>query len=159
MDLALSAIARGGADQKLRLMCTMIISIAAERFGTSQQEGNLLRWEEIAGTRVQAWKGGGKGRLGRALQCGEEKAHQSQMGKGAGRELRASFIVNPFGVTRKILEQKQSGHLTCSQEKAAAYLSSTYSDAAKETDLNPCSTLITPPLQEPISEFTIKGPP
>ncbi|KAK0136651.1 hypothetical protein N1851_027154 [Merluccius polli] len=37
VDQVLEATARGDADQKLRTMCTMIVKIAVERFGTKEQ--------------------------------------------------------------------------------------------------------------------------
>ncbi|XP_062387675.1 uncharacterized protein LOC134076569 [Sardina pilchardus] len=177
VDLALSATARGDADQKLRLMCTLIISIAAERFGTKEpragrSEGGPNRREgKISQLRQELRCLGRQYKQARE----EEKAglaelrsmlrkrlttlRRAEWHRKRGRERarrRAAFIANPFGVTRKILGQKRGGKLTCSQEEVDAYLSTTYSDAAKEKDLNPCSTLLTPP--DPITGFNIKEP-
>lgn len=69
---------------------------------------------------------------------------------------RAAFILNPFGFTKKILGQKRNGHLACTEDEVNKYLSATYSDSAREEELGPCRTLITPP--EPTSAFNTKEP-
>lgn len=69
---------------------------------------------------------------------------------------RAAFIPNPFGFTKKILRQKKSGHLACTEDKVNNYLSATYTDSVREGDLGPCRTLITPP--EPTTAFNITEP-
>lgn len=49
---------------------------------------------------------------------------------------RAAFISNPFGFTKKILGQQRSGHLACTEDEVNKYLSATYSDHAREEDLD-----------------------
>lgn len=69
---------------------------------------------------------------------------------------RVAFISNPFGFTKKILGQKRSGHLACTEEEVNKYLSTTYSDSARDKELGPCKTLITPP--EPTLAFNTREP-
>lgn len=52
----------------------------------------------------------------------------------------------------KILGQKRSGELSCTEDEVNKHLS----DSAREGDLGPCRTLITPP--EPSSAFNTKEP-
>lgn len=69
---------------------------------------------------------------------------------------RVALISNPFGFTKKILGQKRSGHLACTEEEVNKYLSTTYSDSARDKELGPCKTLITPP--EPTLAFNTREP-
>lgn len=64
--------------------------------------------------------------------------------------------MNPFGFTRRLLGQKRSGRLTCTQDEVDKYLCTSYSDSARDQYLGPCSTLITPP--EPSVAFNLKDP-
>lgn len=54
--------------------------------------------------------------------------HRRQAKERAKR--RAAFRANPFGLTKQLLGQKRSGHLTCSKEEVDSYLHDTYSDVA-----------------------------
>ncbi|KAK0145691.1 hypothetical protein N1851_015413 [Merluccius polli] len=147
VDQVLEATARGDADQKLRTMCTMIVSIAVERFGTKEQhtingagEPNR-RQKKISQLRQELRLLGRQYKQARE----EDKAGLAELrnilrrnlttlwraewhrkrGKGRAKK-RAAFIVNPFNFTKKILGQKRDGQLACSQEEVDEYLRATY---------------------------------
>ncbi|RXN33230.1 reverse transcriptase [Labeo rohita] len=48
---------------------------------------------------------------------------------------RAEFIANPFGLTRRLLGQKCSGRLNYTPDEVNKYLSTSYSDIARDQDL------------------------
>ncbi|XP_063050108.1 uncharacterized protein LOC134444859 [Engraulis encrasicolus] len=177
LNQVLDATARGDADQKLLSMSAMIINIGAERFGIKKQQptrrsGEPNRRElKISQLRQELRLLGRQFKVARE----EEKAGLSELRsvlrkrlvtlrraewhRRRGRERarrRAAFISNPFGFTKKILGQKRSGHLACTGEEVNTYLNATYSDDAREEELGPCRTLITPPI--PTSAFNTKEP-
>ncbi|XP_077372334.1 uncharacterized protein LOC144033646 [Festucalex cinctus] len=177
LDQILDATARGGADQKLLSMSAMIISIGAERFGVKEQRATRLQGEpnrrevKISQLRQELRLLGRQFKVARE----EDKAglaelrsmvrkrlttlRRAEWHRRRGRERarrRAAFISNPFGFTKKILGQKRSGHLSCTEEEVNNYLNVSYSDSAREEELGPCRTLITPP--EPIVAFNTKEP-
>lgn len=55
----------------------------------------------------------------------------------------AAFIFHPFGFTEKILGQKRSGQLACTEEEVNKYryISTTHSNSGRGNDLGPCKTL------------------
>lgn len=55
-----------------------------------------------------------------------------------------------------MLDQKRSGHLTCTKEEVDSYLHDTYSDSAREKDLGECRVVINPPA--PTTELKTKFP-
>ena len=58
--------------------------------------------------------------------------------------MRAAFIENPFGFTKKLLGQKRDGNLVCSNEELELHLQNTYSDPSKELELGQCDILLDP---------------
>ncbi|KAI4900304.1 hypothetical protein NFI96_010574, partial [Prochilodus magdalenae] len=68
---------------------------------------------------------------------------------------RSSFLANPFGFTRRLLEHKRSGHLECSQEEVD-FLHSTLSDPDREQELGPQRALQDMPV--PTIAFNISVP-
>lgn len=177
LDQVLDTTARGDADQKLLSMSEMIVSIGAERFGIKEQQptkrlGEPNRREvKISQLRQELRL------LGRQFKVAREEEQagltelrsimrkklttlrRAEWHRRRGRERarrRAAFISNPFGFTKKILGQKRSGHLACTEDEVNKYLNATYSGSAREEDLGPCRTLITPP--EPTSAFNTKEP-
>ncbi|XP_075304756.1 retrovirus-related Pol polyprotein from type-1 retrotransposable element R2 [Odontesthes bonariensis] len=177
LDQVLDATARGDADQKLLSMSAMIINIGAERFGIKEQQPARCSGEpnrrqlKISQLRQELRLLGRQFKVARE----EEKAglaelrsilrkrlitlRRAEWHRRRGRERarrRAAFIANPFGFTKKILGQKRSGHLACTEDEVNNYLNATYSDNARKEDLGPCRTLITTPA--PTSAFNIKEP-
>lgn len=80
--------------------------------------------------------------------------HRRRQKEGARK--RASFLANPFKLTKLLLGQKRAGRLTCSKEVMNNHLKATYSDPAREQPLGPCDALTTPP--EPTVDFNLKEP-
>lgn len=166
---------RGDADQKLQTLSTMIISIGAERFGIKERQ--LTRGVAEPNRREVEISQRELRLLGRQFKKAreEEKAGLAELrhtlrkrlttlwraewhrrrGKERARK-RVAFISNPFGFTKKILGHKRSGHLACTEEEVNKYLSTTYSDSARDKELGPCKTLITPP--EPTLAFNTREP-
>lgn len=70
--------------------------------------------------------------------CGKEKAQKC-----------SAIISNPFGMIKKLLGQKCSGHLCCPEEEINHFIINTYSDSGREQDLGQCDTLISPPNPPP----------
>ncbi|XP_061589349.1 uncharacterized protein LOC133454644 [Cololabis saira] len=177
LDQVIDATARGVADQKLRTMSAMIVSIGAERFGIKEQQPtrrlgepnrrevkiSQLRQElRLLGRQFKQAKEEEKAGLAELRNILRKKLttlRRAEWHRRRGRERarrRAAFISNPFGFTKKTLGQKRSGHLACTEDEVNKYLSATYSDSAREKDLGPCRTLIAPP--EPTSAFNTKEP-
>ena len=158
-------------------MSAMIISIGAERFGIKERQPtrglgepnrrevkiSQLRQElRLLGRQFKQAREEEKAGLAELRSILRKKLttlHQAEWHRRRGRERArkcAAFISNPFGFTKKILGQKRSGHLACTENEVNKYLSSTYRDSAREEDLGPCRTLITPP--EPTLAFNTKEP-
>ncbi|XP_053170226.1 uncharacterized protein LOC128354001 [Scomber japonicus] len=173
----LKATMKGGADRKLQIMATMVISIATERFGMIEKRAAAKpysknrRAEKISQLRRELrdlknqFKGASEDlKPGLAeIRCVLRKKlltlrraewHRRRAKERAKR--RAAFLANPFGFTKQLLGQKRSGHLTCAKEEVDSYLHETYSDAVREEDLGEFRDLIKPP--EPTCEFNIKAP-
>lgn len=173
----LEATTKGGADRKLQVMSTMIISIATERFGSREKRaaGNQYsknrRAEKIAQLRRELrdlkkqFKGANEDQKPalaelrsilrkKLLTLRRSEWHRRRAKERAKR--RAAFLADPFGVTKQLLGQKRSGNLTCTKEEVDAYLQKTYSDAEREEDLGECRDLIKPP--EPVQELNTKVP-
>ncbi|XP_073731592.1 uncharacterized protein [Misgurnus anguillicaudatus] len=177
LNQVLEATARGNADQKLRAMSTMIISIGAERFGVKKHqlarsvaepnrrevkisqlrsELRLLRRQFKAARDEEK---AGLAELRHTLRKRLTTLRRAEWHRRRGKERvrkRVAFISNPFGFTKKILGQKRSGQLECTEEEVNKHLSATYSDSARDKDLGPCKKLITPP--EPTSTFNTREP-
>ena len=174
----LKTTARGSVDQKLQTMCTLIMSIGAERFRVrgnnnieTQPKPNRrairisqLR-KELKSLRKQF----------KATEDMEEKLaltdlrdiireklktlRRAEQHRRKGKERaqkRKVFISNPFRFCKKLLGQTKSGYLKCSEEVMNNHLQITFSDDAREQELGPCKNLIDPP--EPTKEFIIREP-
>ncbi|XP_075313231.1 uncharacterized protein LOC142373743 [Odontesthes bonariensis] len=177
LDGILEATMRGGADRKLQVMATMVISIATERFGTVEKRAaanpysknrraekiSQLR-RELRDLKSQFKRASEDLKPGLAeIRCVLRKKlltlrraewHRKRAKERAKR--RAAFLANPFGFTKQLLGQKRSGHLTCAKEEVDSYLHETHSDAVREEDLGECRDLIKPP--EPACELNTKAP-
>lgn len=58
---------------------------------------------------------------------------------------RNAFIGSPFGFTKKLPAQNQTGHLACPEEKMGQHVHTTISDALRDHELGPCSEPVAPP--------------
>lgn len=177
VDGILEATMRGGADRKLQMMTTMIISIATERFGIAEkravtnQYSKNRRAEKIAQLRQELrllkkqFKEAaeelkpGLAELRSILRKKLITLRRAEWHRRRAKERarkRAAFLANPFGFTKQLLGQKRSGQLGCSKEEIDAHLHLTYSDAAREENLGECKRLIQP--LPPTTDFNIQAP-
>lgn len=158
-------------------MCSIIINISVERFGLKEQHPSSgtsgpNHWDEkipqlrhelcVLRRQFKQANEEAKDALAELRNIVRSKfttIHRAEWhtkrGKERARRL-AEFVANPFGFTRILLGQKHSGRLTCIQDKVDKYLSTNYSDRARDQELGPCSTLIT--LPEPNVAFNLKDP-
>lgn len=166
VDQILEAMAKGGADRKLQAMTTVIVNIAAERFGEEEKKSSGTSYsknqravkihnirKEMKAVKSQHKVAGEEERIGLAqLMCTLRKKirvlrraewHQRRRCERARK--RAAFIANPFKFTKDLLGQKRSGKLASSQEDIDQHLTQTYSDPEREQELGECSILIDPP--------------
>ncbi|XP_061878077.1 uncharacterized protein LOC133630482 [Entelurus aequoreus] len=165
-DTILDTTAKGEADRRLKTMTTVIISLAAERFGFEEKRAakppyimnnraskiQQLR-QELKSLRRQFKVASEEDRGPLAeLRCIIRKKlmtlrraewHRRRRKEGSRR--RAAFLANPFGVTKQLLGQKRSVKLACSKAEVDHHLKQTYSDGCREQDLGPCRSLINPP--------------
>ncbi|XP_061925310.1 uncharacterized protein LOC133664585 [Entelurus aequoreus] len=180
VDQILEATAKGEADGKLQAMTTIIVSIAAERFGEEEKRSSGTTYsknhrairihnirQEMKALKFQYKAAGHEERTGLAqLMCILRKKirilRRAEWHRRRRRERarkRAAFIANPFKFTKDLLGQKRSGKLASSQEDIDQHLKQTYSDPAREQELGECNNLIDPPepeLQFDMSELQLK---
>ncbi|KAL0202317.1 hypothetical protein M9458_000335, partial [Cirrhinus mrigala] len=177
VDQILQVTARGDADRRLHTMCSIIINIAAERFGVKEQcpfggtagpnrleENNRQLRKELRLLRKQFRQASeeDKAALAELRNIVRSKLTTTRRAEWHRRRSKerarrcAEFIANPFILTRRLLGQKRSGRLTCTQDEIDKYLSTSYSDTVRDQDLGPCSMLISPP--EPSVAFNLKDP-
>ncbi|XP_053332775.1 uncharacterized protein LOC128506382 [Clarias gariepinus] len=172
VDQMLEITTKGEADRKLQVMTTIIVSIAAERFGEEEKRSSGTSYiknqraakihdirKEMKALKSQYKGAGEEGRIGLAqLMCILRKKirvlrraewHRRRRRERARR--RASFIANPFKFTKELLGQKRSGRLGSSQEEINHHLTQMYSDSCRMHELGECNTLIDPP--EPEVQF------
>ncbi|KAI4879743.1 hypothetical protein NFI96_004950, partial [Prochilodus magdalenae] len=163
VNQVLEATNRGNADHRMRTMCTMIISIAAERFGMKEQpsaraEGGPNRREmkisqlrqELRLLRKQykpakQEENSGLEELRNILRRKLTTLRCAEWHRRRGRERarsRAAFMANPFGVTKKILGQKRSGQLACAEDEINEYLKPTVAFNNKEPNLKEVEAVI-----------------
>ncbi|XP_061896514.1 uncharacterized protein LOC133645675 [Entelurus aequoreus] len=161
-------------------MTTIIVSIAAERFGEEEKRSSGTTYsknhrairihnirQEMKALKFQYKAAGHEGRTGLAqLMCILRKKirilrraawHRRRRRERARK--RAAFIANPFKFTKDLLGQKRSGKLASSQEDIDQHLKQTYSDPAREQELGECNNPIDPPepgLQFDMSELQLK---
>ncbi|XP_056097411.1 uncharacterized protein LOC130076370 [Rhinichthys klamathensis goyatoka] len=176
-DTILEATAKGRADRRLKTMTTIIISLAAERFGLEEKRAakppytmnnraskiHQLR-QELKNLRQQ-FKAASEEERGpiaelrsiirkKLITLRRAEWHRRRRKERSRR--RAAFLVNPFGFTKQLLGQKRSGQLTCSKAEVDHHLKQSYSDEYREQDLGPCRFLINPPA--PAMDFDGKEP-
>ncbi|XP_060938981.1 uncharacterized protein LOC133018922 [Limanda limanda] len=180
VDQILEAMAKGEADRKLRAMTTIIVSIAAERFGEEEKKSSGTSYsknqravrihnirQEMKALKSQYKAAGQEDRIGLAqLMCILRKnirvlrrAEWHRRRRCERARKRAAFIANPFKFTKDLLGQKRSGKLASSQEDIDQHLKQTYSDPVREQELGECNNLIEPPepeVQFDMSELQLK---
>ncbi len=173
----LEVTAKGDVDHRLRTMTTLIVNIAAERFGTEvakpapsayapshrarkitclREELRLLKRQyKSAGEVERAGLADLRAILRKQLFTLRRAEFHRRRRKERARK-RAAFLANPFKLTKQLLGQKRAGRLTCCKDAINDHLKATYSDSIREQPLGPCDALITPP--EPASDFDLKEP-
>ncbi|KAI2653774.1 hypothetical protein H4Q32_014114 [Labeo rohita] len=149
MDQILQVTPRGDADWRLQTMCLIIITIAAERFGVKEQHqfggtAGPNRWEE----KIR--------QLRQELRLLRKQFKQaSEENRAALAELR-NIVRSKLTTTRRAECHKKRSKERARRYEIDKYLSTSYSDTARDQDLGPCSTLISPP--EPSVAFNLKDP-
>ncbi|XP_061093280.1 uncharacterized protein LOC133125737 [Conger conger] len=172
VDQILEATAKGEADGKLQVMTTIVVSIAAERFGEEEKKSSGTPYtknqravkihnirQEVKTLKSQHKVAGEEERIGLAqlmsiLRKKITILRRAEWHRRRRRERarkRAAFIANPFKFMKDLLGQKRSGKLASSQEDIDQYLTRTYSDPEREQELGECDILIDPP--EPEVQF------
>ncbi len=158
-------------------MTTLIVNIAAERFGTKvskpapsayapshrarkiqclREELRLLKRQyKSAGEVERAGLVDLRAILRKQLLTLQRAEFHRRRRKERARK-RAAFLANPFKLTKQLLGQKRAGCLTCSKDAINDHLKATYSESIREQPLDPCDALITQP--EPASDFDLKEP-
>ncbi|KAL7876168.1 hypothetical protein AOLI_G00111310 [Acnodon oligacanthus] len=176
-DTIVEAIAKSDADQRLQNMTTIIISLAAERFGLEEKRtGNLPYTKNNRSKKIHQLRQELKSLRRRFKEAREEETgplvelrnilHKKLMTlrraewhrrrrKERARK-RAAFIANPFGFTKQLLGKKRNGQLTCSKAEIDHHLRDTFCDRSREQDLGHCQHLIDPPA--PTLDFDGKEP-
>ncbi|KAI8513106.1 hypothetical protein Bbelb_097450 [Branchiostoma belcheri] len=177
VDKILESVSRGSVDQKLRSMGTIIMSMGVERFGAKQRgkardpvkpnrrEAKIRQHrQELKSLRRRFKVSTGEERVALAelthsLRGKIRTLRRAEYHRRRGRERarkRSAFISNPYGFTKRLLGQKRSGTLNCSVQEINSYLCTTFSDAARDADLGPCSLLVSSP--EPETQFDSTEP-
>ncbi|XP_061772124.1 uncharacterized protein LOC133562186 [Nerophis ophidion] len=176
-DTILETTAKGDADRRLKTMTTIIISLAAERFGLEEKRAakppyimnnraskiHQLRQElKCLRQQFKVAREEDRGPLAelRCIICKKlitfRRAEWHRRRRKERSRRRAAFLANPFGVTKQLLGQKRSGRLACSKAEVDHHLKQIYSDGCREQDLGPCRSLINPPT--PTLDFDGKEP-
>ncbi|KAK7901244.1 hypothetical protein WMY93_018013 [Mugilogobius chulae] len=176
VELVLESVAKGDVDKRLQTMTTVVMTLAAERFGTEEKQVKQPYVKNNRATKIH--------NIRQELKALKKQYKTSQdEEKGPLEELRAmlrkrlltlrraeyhrrrrrersrkrsAFITNPFQFTKQLLGQKRSGRLTCSKEQMEEHLRTTYSDPMREVDLGNCDVLITP--AEPTEPLNLREP-
>lgn len=177
VDKSLEAISKGDAGHRLQTMCSLIMSIGAERFGVEQKQGasnsakpnrrevkiSQLRLElKSLRHQFKVAKEEDRPALAELTNITRKKLitlRKAEWHRRKGKERarkRSAFIGNPFGFTKKLLGQKRSGHLACPVEAINQHLNATFSDASRDQELGPCKALVPPP--EPVFQFNSAEP-
>ncbi|KAK0148843.1 hypothetical protein N1851_010754 [Merluccius polli] len=146
-DTILEATAKGDADRRLQTMTTIIISLAAERFGLEEKKAanvpytmnnrankiHQLRQElKSLRRRFKEAREEERGPLAelrnilrkRLMTLRRAEWHRRRRKERARK--RAAFIANPFGFTKQLLGKKRSGQLTCSKAEIDLHLRDTF---------------------------------
>ncbi|XP_067284127.1 uncharacterized protein [Pseudorasbora parva] len=177
VDTILEAGVKGDADRRLLTMTTIIISLAAERFGLEEKKVVNLPYtmnnrahkihqlrQELKSLRRKFKEAREEERgplaelrviLRKKLMTLRRAEWHRRRRKERARK-RAAFIANPFGFTKQLLGKKRSGRLTCSKVEIDRHLRDTFCDRSREQDLGHCQHLIDPPA--PTLDFDRKEP-
>ncbi|XP_049324773.1 uncharacterized protein LOC125789951 [Astyanax mexicanus] len=173
----INSAAKGDVEGRLKYMTTIITSFGAERFGVEEPKSskptfsNNRRADKIRELRKELRMLAKQFKLA----AEEEKPPLAELRHTIRKKLkslrraewhrrrrmerarrRSSFLANPFGFTRKLLGQKRSGRLECSQEEVDNFLHNTLSDPDREQGLGPQRALLDVPA--PIIEFNTSEP-
>lgn len=164
---------RGNVDQCLNFMTMIIVSMASEMFGFIETRLHEKTWiwtgeraqdkrrerehkirdvgREMRTHRKQFKSASTEERLVVAELRGILRNKLKNLRRAEGHRRRrkerpnkrASFISNPFGFTRSLVEDKMCGILETSKQKIYIYLWNTFSDPGKDQELDPNDLLIT----------------
>lgn len=133
VDRILEGTANGDVDRRLKTMATIIVNIAAERFGTEAAKPAPLAYapndrarkiqrlrEELKSLKRQYKTAGEVEKAGLAdlrailrkefLTLRRAESHRRRQRERARK--RAAFLANPFKLTKQLLSQKRIGRLT-----------------------------------------------
>lgn len=158
-DTILEATAKGRADRRLKMMTTIITSLAAERFGLEEKRAakppytmnnrasKIHQLRQELKTLRQQFKVASEEERGplaelrsiirkKLMTLRRAEWHRRRRKERSRR--RAAFLANPFGFTKQLLGQKRSGQLTCSKAEVDHHLKQSYSDEYREQGLGPC---------------------
>ena len=167
--------AKGAVDKRLLTTSKIIVSYAAERYGYEKRKevcGKENRREEkIKQCRrelkalTKRHKTAGP-EVKKSLQqlCDSIRAKMKSLGRAESHRRRRkerarkrmAFISNPFGFTKELLGEKQSGRMESSTEEIDAFLKETLKDPNRLRDLEVNTSLITP--TPPSMNFDLKEP-
>ncbi|XP_028310814.1 uncharacterized protein LOC114468234 [Gouania willdenowi] len=180
VDQILEATVKGEADRKLQGLTTIIVSIAAERFGEEEKKRsgttysknqravrihNIRKEMKVLKSHYKEAVDEDRSGLSQLMCILREKIRVLRRAEWHRRRCRerarkrAAFISNPFKFTKDLLGQKRSGKLASSQEEIDQHLKQMYSDPAREQELGECNILIDPPepeVQYDTSELQLK---
>ncbi|CAJ1076456.1 uncharacterized protein LOC119779116 [Xyrichtys novacula] len=176
-DSILEVTAKGEVNRRLEIMTTIIISLAAERFGLEEKKATKLPYtksnrankihqlrQELKTLRRQFKEAREeergplselRGILRNKLMTLRRAEWHRRRRKERARK-RTAFLENPFGFTKQLLGQKRSGQLSCSKAEIDHHLDTTLRDPSREQELGNCQSLIDPP--EPMLDFDEREP-
>lgn len=169
--------AKGDVERRLKTMTTIIVCMAAERFGVEEERAakqpytknqravkihNIRKELKALKRQHKAASEDEHAQLAelclilrkRLLILRRAEQHRRQRRERARKW--AAFINNPFDFMKGLLGQKHSGRLACSKEEVDKHLHDTFSDPTQEQELGQCKAVITPP--EPAEAFDLREP-
>ena len=177
MGNIMQTISKGDIDSRLHSMTSIIISYAAERFGYDEKgkprapytknrraaQIQQLRHElRTLKKQHKSAREDQKEPLAELRNILRKKLMTLRRAEGHRRRRkerarkRTAFLSNPFGFVKKLLGDKRSGHLSCSQEEVDQFLSNTLSDPQRDQALGPQKALIK--LPPPKVDFNPREP-
>lgn len=155
----LEATAKGDVERRPQSMTTIIVSMAAERFGIEEERGPKQPYTKKRGAvkihnirkELKALKKHHKeareeergqldelhDMLRKRLFVLRRAEHHSWWGRQKAR-MRAAFMNNPFGFIKERLGWRSSGRLACLKEEVKHHLHSTFSNPNQHLELGPC---------------------
>lgn len=177
VDKVLEATAKGDVEKRLQTMTTIIVSMAAERFGVEEERGvklpyiknqraikihnirkelkTLKKQHKEASEEERAALAGLRQMLRKRLLILRRAEHYSRRRKERAKK-RAAFLNNTFGFIKEVLGQKRSGRLACTKEEVDQYFQDTFSNPMRDQELGQCKAVITPP--EATEAFDLREP-